>query len=42
VALAILASLDGLQVHQLLRPDLDVNRVWQETVDQLIRGMEVR
>jgi len=42
VAFAILASLDGLQVHQLLRPELDVNRVWQETVDQLIRGMEVR
>jgi AcrR family transcriptional regulator len=42
VALGILAALDGLQVHQLLRPDLDVNRVWQETVDQLIRGMEVR
>ena len=40
VATAMLATLDGLQVHQLLRPELEVNRIWREAVELLIRGLE--
>jgi hypothetical protein len=42
VALAMFASLDGLQVHQVLRPELDVNALWRATVELLIRGMEAK
>ncbi len=42
VAVAILAVLDGLQVHQLLRPDLEVNKIWTDTVDLLLRGLEAK
>ncbi len=42
VSIALVASLDGLQSHQLLRPDLEVNAIWRETVDLLIRGLEAK
>ena len=42
VAYAMLATLDGLQVHQLLRPDLEVNRIWREAIELIVRGLEVR
>ena len=41
-ALQLVAALDGLQVHQLVRPELDVNALWREHVDLLIRGMEAK
>ena len=40
VATAMLAALDGLRVYQLLRPELEVNQIWGETVELLIRGLE--
>ena len=42
VAYGMLATLDGLQVHQLLRPDLEVNRIWRESIELIVRGLEVR
>jgi hypothetical protein len=40
VALGMLATIDGLQVHQVLRPDLEVNRIWRDSVELMIRGLE--
>ena len=40
-ALGMLAALDGLQMYQLLRPDLEVNRIWRDVVELMIRGLEV-
>lgn len=42
VAYAMLATLDGLQMHQLLRPALEVNRIWRESVELIVRGLEAR
>jgi AcrR family transcriptional regulator len=41
-AYALIGSLDGLQTHQLVRPELDVNGIWRQTVELLIRGMEAK
>jgi hypothetical protein len=40
VAAAMMAALDGLQMHQLLTPELEVNGIWRETVELMIRGLE--
>ena len=42
VAYGILATLDGLQLSQLLMPELDVNRIWRESIDLIVRGLEAR
>ena len=41
-ALVLAAIGDGLLAHQLVRPDLDVNAVFHQGVELLIRGMEAR
>lgn len=40
VALGFAAILDGLKLHQVLRPELDISAAWRETVDLLLRGLE--
>jgi hypothetical protein len=41
-AVAFLSPIDGLMLHQLVRPELDVERAWTTSVELFLDGLTVR